>query len=84
MSPVARAWIAINHRINYLTRIGCRVEFNRSPDELHPNMLYCTITPPESITSTKFRGFGQSVDTALEGAYSIAMQAGVIDPVEAA
>jgi microcystin degradation protein MlrC len=61
--------------MRYLVRLGCRVEFGWR------GTLSCTITPPPEITSSQFCGLGATIDAALAGAYQVAMEAGVFDPI---
>lgn len=77
-SPLFRAWSLQTQRLRFLTRLGCRVEFSWSEKY---NSLCCTISPPSEITSSQFCGIGSTLDGALFGAYKIAMEAGVFDPM---
>lgn len=78
-SPLFQLWSLQTQRMNFLTRVGCRVEFSWDEERL---ALRCSLIPPAHITSSQFCGIGKTLDVALFGAYQIAMQAGVFDPME--
>lgn len=78
MNTASKLLISFNSRLRYVTRCGCRVEFDWCEER---EMQQCTISPPPDVTSSQFRGLGTTVFSALLGAYKIAMEAGVFDPM---